>query len=118
MPVTAVTDASFDAEVLQSPVPVVVDYWATWCGPCRQVAPVLDRLAEEYAGRVRIVKVDADANPEAVTAAGVVSIPTLGFYVDGALVRSVIGARPRPAIAAEIDEVLAAAGATAAQDHA
>ncbi|WP_129339733.1 thioredoxin [Cellulomonas endophytica] len=107
MPTTTVTDATFDAEVLAADVPVVVDFWATWCGPCRQVAPILERLSEQYAGVVKIVKVDADANPRAVTAAGVVSIPTLGFYVGGQLVKSVIGAKPGPVIAAEIDAVLA-----------
>ena len=66
-----VTDSTFHAEVLDSDRPVVVDIWATWCGPCKQVAPILDELSEEYAGRVKIVKVDADANPDVVTAAGV-----------------------------------------------
>src|SRR5690606_23684410 len=88
MPATIVTDATFEAEVLRSDVPVVVDFWAAWCGPCRQVAPVLEQLSEDYTGRAKIVKVDADANPQTVAAAGVVSIPTLSFYVDGALVRS------------------------------
>ena len=64
-----VTDSTFHAEVLDSDRPVVVDIWATWCGPCKQVAPILDELSEEYAGRVKIVKVDADANPDVVTAA-------------------------------------------------
>lgn len=106
MPTTTVTDATFDTEVLASDIPVIVDFWAAWCGPCRMVAPVLEQLSEEYAGRVAIVKVDADANPEAVAAAGVVSIPTLGLYSGGRLVTSVIGAKPRQIIAAEIDELL------------
>ena len=109
MPTTIVTDATFEAEVLRSDVPVVVDFWAAWCGPCRQVAPVLEQLSEDYAGRARIVKVDADANPQTVAAAGVVSIPTLSFYVDGALVRSLIGAKPRQVVAAQLDELLAPA---------
>lgn len=106
MPTTAVTDATFEAEVLHADVPVLVDFWATWCGPCRQVAPVLEQLSEDYAGRVKIVKLDADANPRTVAAAGVVSIPTLSLYVGGAPVRSLVGAKPRQVIAAEIDDLL------------
>lgn len=104
---TAVTDATFRDEVLTSEIPVVVDIWAIWCGPCRQVAPVLDQLAVEYDGRVKIVKVDADQNPETVTAAGVTSIPTLGFYRDGTRTDILIGAHPKPVIAEKIEAMLA-----------
>ena len=107
MPTLTVTDVSFEDEVLRSEIPVVVDFWATWCAPCRQVAPVLEQLSEDHAGRVTTVKLDADANPQTVSAAGVVSIPTLSFYVDGELVKSLIGAKPRQVIAAEIDDLLA-----------
>lgn len=107
MTTTTVTDSTFQAEVIDSDLPVVVDIWATWCGPCNQVAPILDELAEEYAGRVKIVKIDADANPGVVTAAGVTSIPTLGFYRDGSPVDALIGAHPRPLIASKIEELLA-----------
>src|SRR5690606_3344751 len=92
--VTPVTDATFQSEVIEAELPAVVDIWAAWCGPCKAIAPILDQLAEEYAGRVKIVKVDADANPEAVTAAGVTSIPTLGFYRAGERVDVLIGAHP------------------------
>ena len=102
-----VTDSTFHAEVLDSDRPVVVDIWATWCGPCKQVAPILDELSEEYVGRVKIVKVDADANPDVVTAAGVTSIPTRGFYRDGSRVDVLIGAHSRPLIASKIEELLA-----------
>ena len=102
--VTPVTDATFRAEVLESGLPVVVDIWATWCGPCRAIAPILDQLAVEYAGRV---KVDADQNPETVAAAGVTSIPTLGFYRDGERVDVLIGAHPKPVYIAKIEELLA-----------
>ncbi|SJN11154.1 Thioredoxin [Leucobacter sp. 7(1)] len=102
-----VTDATFEAEVIQSDLPVVVDIWAAWCGPCKQIAPILDDLAGEYDGRVKIVKLDADANPETVTAAGVTSIPTLGFYRGGERVNVLTGAHPRSVIAGKIEELLA-----------
>ena len=105
--VTAVTDATFQTEVLESELPVVVDIWATWCGPCRAIAPILDQLAVEYAGRVKIVKVDADQNPETVTAASVTSIPTLGLYRNGERVDVLIGAHPKPVYVAKIEELLA-----------
>ena len=105
--VTPVTDTTFQAEVLESELPVVVDIWATWCGPCKAIAPILDQLAIEYAGRVKFVKVDADQNPEAVAAAHVTSIPTLGFYRNGERVNVLIGAHPKPIYAAKIEELLA-----------
>ena len=107
MTMKTVTDTTFHSEVIDSDLPVVVDIWATWCGPCKQVAPILDELSEEYAGRVKMVKVDADANPGVVTAAGVTSIPTLGFYRNGSRVDALIGAHPRPLIASKIEELLA-----------
>lgn len=107
MSVTHVTDATFASEVSESDLPVVVDIWATWCGPCKAIAPILDQLADEYAGRVKIVKLDADANPSTVAAAGVTSIPTLGFYRAGTRVDVLIGAHAKPVIAAKIEELIA-----------
>lgn len=106
MSIVNVTDDTFEHEVLQSGLPVVVDIWATWCGPCKAIAPVLEDLAAEFSGQVKIVKVDADANPATVSAAGVTSIPTLGFYQAGERVDVLIGAHPRPVIAADRKSVV------------
>ena len=106
MSIVTVTDETFEQVVLSSPIPVLVDIWATWCGPCLQIAPILEQLATEYEGRITIAKLDADANPATVAAAGVVSIPTLNIYSGGELVRSLVGGRPKRALAEEIDAVL------------
>ena len=97
-----ITDATFDQLVNQSDKPVVVDFWAPWCGPCRAVAPILDELAGEYADKITIGKINADENIEAVTAAGVVSIPTMNVYVNGVIVKSIVGAKPKPVLLEEL----------------
>ena len=107
MATVAVTDDTFKAEVLESDVPVLVDFWATWCGPCRMVAPILEELSDEYEGKIKIVKLDTDANQATTMAYGITSIPTLNVYSGGELVKSVIGARPKRALQEEIDTVLA-----------
>jgi len=103
---TAVTADTFETEVLQSAVPVVVDFWAEWCGPCRMVAPHLDAIAEEYAGKAKVVKVDVDSEPDLAGRYNVMSIPTLLFVKDGKVVDQSVGAEPKSSIAARLEKLL------------
>lgn len=104
MATTPVTDADFDTVVRNSDVPVVVDFWAPWCGPCRQIGPDLEALAEEYGERVKIVKVNVDENPESPASLGVRGIPALFLFKDGKPVSNKIGAAPKAALKSWIDE--------------
>jgi thioredoxin 2 len=101
-----VTDATYASEVLQSPLPVLLDCWAPWCGPCRAVAPSIERLAAAYAGRAKICKLDTDQNPRSARALGVQSIPALFFLVGGRVVDQLVGAYPYEAIERKLDAVI------------
>jgi thioredoxin 1 len=101
-----VTDASFGADVVQSDVPVLVDYWAEWCGPCKMIAPVLDELSETYKGKVQIAKLNVDENREIPAQHGIRGIPTLQLWKNGKLVRSLVGAKPKAELAALLDDSL------------
>ena len=104
----AVTDASFRAEVLDAPRPVIVDYWAEWCGPCRMVAPVLEAIAADYDGQVDLVTLNVDENPATARAYGVLHVPTIGVFAGGQVVKQLVGARSKAALLREFADALPA----------
>lgn len=102
-----VTDATFETEVLQAKEPVLVDFWAVWCGPCRAVAPIVDELAKEYNGKLKVVKVDVDANVETASRYNILSIPTLLIFKGGKPVEQLVGAAPKKMFVDKLSKVLA-----------
>ena len=106
MTAKAVTDATFDTDVLKSDKPVVVDFWAPWCGPCRQVSPILDEIAAQH-DEITVVKLNADDNPRVTAQYGITALPTIAVYSGGELVKAIIGAKPKPALLRELSAWLA-----------
>ncbi len=106
MTTVKVTDQTFQTEVLGSEVPVLVDFWAEWCGPCRQIGPALEELASEYEGKIKIAKVNVDENPELPARFGVRGIPALFMFKDGELVSNRAGAAPKASLKGWIDETV------------
>jgi len=101
-----VTDETFEADVLKNDKPVLVDYWAEWCGPCKMVAPVLDAIAEEHGDKLDIVKLNVDDNPVVTQKYGILNIPTLGVFVGGEVVKELVGARSKSALLRELADFL------------
>ncbi|HET7477860.1 MAG TPA: thioredoxin [Dermatophilaceae bacterium] len=101
-----VTDATFTDDVLNQDKPVIVDFWAPWCGPCRAVSPILEELAVEHADKVTVVKVNTDENPVVTSKYGITGIPTMNVYVGGEVVKTVVGALPKPKLVRELSDYL------------
>jgi thioredoxin 1 len=101
-----VTDASFQADVLDSDTPVLVDFWAQWCGPCRQVAPILEEIAGEQDGKLTVAKLNVDENPQVAQKYGITSIPTMNVYQGGEVVKTIVGAKPKAMLLKDLESFL------------
>ncbi len=104
---TDITDDTFDQEVLKAETPVLVDFWADWCAPCKMIAPIVEELANEYEGKVKFTKLDVDSNPRTATTYGIRGIPTLLIFSDGQPVKQVVGAVPKSVLKRNLEEALA-----------
>lgn len=102
-----VTDETFEAEVKKSSIPVLVDFWAEWCGPCKMISPVVEEIAGEFAGKLKVTKLDVDSNPKTPTSFSIMSIPSLLIFKDGKVVDQIIGAVPKAQLVARLNKALA-----------
>ena len=107
MATSKVTTATFDAEVLKSSTPVLVDFWAEWCGPCRAVGPILEEISNEYGEKLKIVKLNTDEESAIAIRYGITSIPTMNVFVNGQVVKTIVGAKPKPALLKDLASYLA-----------
>lgn len=107
MATSKVTTATFDAEVLKSSRPVLVDFWAEWCGPCRAVGPILEEISDEYGSKIKIVKLNTDEESAIAIKYGISSIPTMNVFVNGEVVKTIVGAKPKPALLKDLATFLA-----------
>ncbi len=106
MATSKVTTATFDAEVLKSSTPVLVDFWAEWCGPCRAVGPILEEISDEYGAKLKIVKLNTDEESAIAIKYGITSIPTMNVYLNGEVVKTIVGAKPKPAMLKELESFI------------